>query len=61
MPLTLWEFLLTIPLTVGVFMAPFILFALWKRRKLNDILIAWFGISAVFMLFFLCASLLEQV
>ena len=60
MPLTLTQFLLSIPFSVAVLFAPFVLIAIWKRRPLRHILMAYVSTSVVLILVFWLLTLLEN-
>ena len=60
MPLTLTQFLLSIPISVAVLFAPFVLVAIWKRRPLRHILLTYVSTSVVLILVLWLWVLLEN-
>lgn len=61
MPLTLTQFLFSIPVTVGVLFLPFFLAGLLKRRPLEPLLIAYLIVSALLLTFFFLLALYEHL
>ena len=61
MPLTLLQFLLTIPISLGLLFSPFLFFSLFKRRPLKPLLIAYAIASALLVVFFFLLALVEHL
>lgn len=61
MPLTLTQFLLSIPLSIAVLFSPFLLVALFKRRPLKPLFLVYAAISLLLIAFFYLLSLFEHL
>ncbi|OAH43946.1 hypothetical protein AX777_12655 [Sphingobium yanoikuyae] len=61
MPLTLGQFLFSIPVTLGVLFLPFLVGGMLKNRPLKPLLIAYVIVSALLVAFFSILALFEHL
>lgn len=61
MPLTLTQFLFSVPVSIGALFLPILLWALVRRRTIRPLLIAYVTVSTLMVAFFFLLALLEHL